>query len=215
MVIVSNVIITQAASNSGNINSTVKWEVDNGTLRITGYEEIARKDNEVYSSWNDLSGQIVNIEIGEGITKIGRMAFWGFDRLTNISFPSTLEVIEDHVFYGCYGLKSIKFPYGLKAIGEEVFESCYYLENISIPDSVVYIGSDAFEDTPWYKNQPDGLVYAGKVLLTYKGSIPENSTIAVKDGTKGIADCNTHSVLGYSSTNVTNIILPSSFRIYR
>lgn len=40
MIIVSSVTITQAAANSGSVNSTVNWELDNGILRITGYGEL-------------------------------------------------------------------------------------------------------------------------------------------------------------------------------
>ena len=190
---------------SGEVNSTVNWELNNGTLKITGYGEMTN-ENASYG-WRKFSDQIVNVEISDGITRIGRSAFWSCDRLTNINFPSTLEVIENYVFYGCYGLKSIKFPDGLKAIGEKVFEACYYLENIDIPDSVVYIGRDSFGDTPWYKNQPDGLVYAGRVLYEYKGSIPENTEIVIRQGTKGIADS---SVEGIFNKNVVSIILPDT-----
>ena len=31
--------------------------------------------------------------------------------------------------------------------------------------------------TPWYDNQPDGLVYAGKVAYRYKGTMPQNTNI--------------------------------------
>ncbi|MBQ6117919.1 MAG: leucine-rich repeat domain-containing protein, partial [Clostridia bacterium] len=50
------------------------------------------------------------------------------------------------------------------------------------------VGENAFEKTAWYDQQPDGLVYAGKVAYRYKGDMPYDSKIVLKDGTTGIAD---------------------------
>ena len=45
---------------------------------------------------------------------------------------------------------------------------CSSLTSVTIPNSVTTIGNSAFEGTVWYNNQPDGLVYAGKVAaLTF------------------------------------------------
>lgn len=72
-------------------------------------------------------------------------------------------------------------------IDVDAFIDCSELTIISIPDSVVHIGAGAFRNTAWYENQPDGLVYAGKVAYRYKGAISENTSITIADGTKGIA----------------------------
>ena len=37
-------------------------------------------------------------------------------------------------------------------------------------------------------NQPNGLVYAGKVAYEYKGTMPKNTSIVLKEGTLGIGD---------------------------
>ena len=160
--IMSNYVMVCAASNSGAVNSTVNWELDNGTLRITGYGEMANDDN--FYGWKKLSGQIVNIEVSEGITLIGRMAFWDCDRLKNVSLPSTLKIIEDNAFTYCTSLATINLPNNLVCIEREAFDSCYDLENITVPDSLVYVGYQVFDDTAWFKNQPDGQIYVGKVL---------------------------------------------------
>jgi len=48
---------------------------------------------------------------------------------------------------------------------------------------VTDIEYEAFTGTAWYDNQPDGLVYAGKVAYNYKGIMPENTTIDIQNGT--------------------------------
>lgn len=88
-------------------------------------------------------------------------------------------------------------------IGAGAFNQCASLENITIPDSVTDIGDGAFSNTPWYRNQPNGVVYAGKVAYTYKGTMPNRTTITFEDGTKGIADCAFR-----NATNLWGITIP-------
>ena len=90
-------------------------------------------------------------------------------------------------------------------IPPRLFEGCTKLAHISIPNSVNSIGSYAFDGTKWLTNQPDGVVYIGQVLYLYKGDMPANTSIAVNEGTIGIAcsafkDC----------SNLTSITIPNS-----
>ena len=90
-------------------------------------------------------------------------------------------------------------------IPSRAFVYCRALTSITLPNSVTSIGSQAFADTPWYENQPDGLVYAGKVLYKYKGTMSDGTKIKIKDGTLGIAG---DAFSGCSS--LTSITIPSS-----
>lgn len=83
---------------------------------------------------------------------------------------------------------SIVVKDGTIMICGSAFSGCSGLANIEIPNSVVIIGGDAFYGTYWYNNQPDGVVYAGNVLYDYKGDMPENTIIVIKDGTISITD---------------------------
>ncbi len=94
--------------------------------------------------------------------------------------------IDQEAFIGNTGITGITIPDSVTSIGYTAFEGCASLENITVPDSVTNIGYDAFSDTPWYDNQPDGIVYAGKVAYEYKGSCP--ASVEIKEGTVGIAD---------------------------
>ena len=77
--------------------------------------------------------------------------------------------------------------YSVTSIGGYAFYDCESLTYITIPESVSSIGYDAFFGTAWYDNQPDGVVYLNKMLYKYKGTMPKNTTIEIKEGTIGIA----------------------------
>ncbi|MER2149264.1 MAG: leucine-rich repeat protein, partial [Ruminococcus sp.] len=76
--------------------------------------------------------------------------------------------------------------YKVTAIGNSAFSNYSNLSSVSIPDSVITIGNDAFYNTPWYNNQPDGLVYAGRVAYKYKGTMDTDTVITLKDNTTSI-----------------------------
>ncbi|MCL1931897.1 MAG: leucine-rich repeat domain-containing protein [Treponema sp.] len=134
-------------------------------------------------------------------------AFAGCDSLISVIFAesSQLETIGNGTFSGCKNLTNITIPASVRSIGEWAFDDCASLTNIIIPSSVRSVGIMAFHDTAWLNSQPDGLVYAGKVLYTYKGTMPDNTVITnIRDDTIAIADG------ALSHWSLTNITIPSS-----
>ena len=126
-------------------------------------------------------------------------------KLQSINIPSRVTSIGKKAFYGCSGLTSIAIPNSVRSIGDGAFSGCSGLTSITIPNSVTSIGHDAFAGTAWYNNQPDGLVYAGNVAYNYKGTMPNNTSINIKDGTVGIAD-----LAFFYCSDLTSITIPNS-----
>ncbi len=77
--------------------------------------------------------------------------------------------------------------YTVTRIKENAFSGCSSLENITLPNSIKVIGDDAFANTLWYNSQPDGVLYLGEILYKYKGTMPQNTSVVVKDGTLSIS----------------------------
>ena len=111
----------------------------------------------------------------------------------NVEIPASInglpvESIETGAFSNCAKLTSITIPDSVTNIDDWAFGGCTGLTEITIPDSVTSIGDSAFYNTAWYENQPDGLVYAGKVAYKYKGKMPENTELILNNDTSGIAN---------------------------
>jgi len=162
---------------------------------------IVDKDNESFTS---LNGVLFNksktlliqypqsksgaYDIPTGVISVGCWSFGNCTALTSVTIPYSVTTIERYAFYYCESLTSIIIPNSVTTIEENAFECCYELTSIVIPDSVMSIGQDAFNNTAWYNNQPDGLVYAGKVAYKYIGEMPEITTIVLRADTKSIVD---------------------------
>ena len=148
---------------------------------------------------------LTSINLPDGMETIGEGAFYGCKGLTAIDIPNSVKKIEKYAFYFCKGLSSVIIPENVDSIGEQAFLGCENLESITISDRTI-IGAQAFNATAWFEAQPDGVVYLGGYLYAYKGQMPENTTIDVKEGTLRIMD----RVFSYYYNNIVAVHFPNS-----
>ena len=154
-----------------------------------------------------LNGELVTeLVIPEDVTEIKEYAFYGCTCIRSVVIGNGVASIGDEAFHGCTGLTSITIPNSVTSIGDYAFEDCTGLTSITIPNSVTSIGVKAFHNTAWYNNQPEGIIYAGKVLYVYKGTMPYNISIVINDGTSGIASCAFADCTGLTSVTIPNSV---------
>ena len=127
-----------------NINyAGITWTYNNGTLTISGTGDV-----DDYSSgdspWYGYRYDTTKIVISNGVTGIGKDAFYYFTNLTSVQLPNGLKSIGSYAFAYCGGLESITIPEGTKSIGAYAFRGCSSLKSVVIPDSVTSIGDNAF-----------------------------------------------------------------------
>ena len=187
-------------SNVKIVGGEVYYCCTTGTARYKCYSSV----DDVISTYMFRGCKLTSIIIPNSVTSISYEAFAWCSGLTSVTISNSVTSIGGYAFC-CSGLTAINIPSSVTSIGNSAFSGCSDLTSITIPNSVTSIGSYAFESTGWYDNQPDGLVYAGNVAYKYKGTMPNNTSITIKDGTVGIsegafADC----------TGLTSINIPSS-----
>ena len=123
------------------------WSLDSaGKLTISGTGAMEDYFNADDNPWCDYIDKIKTVEIGSGVTTIGRSAFERCTALTTVTIGNSVTSIGDAAFIGCTALKSVIIPDKVTNIGESAFERCVGLKNITIPNSVKTIGAYAFSD---------------------------------------------------------------------
>ena len=101
-------------------------------------------------------------------------------------------------------VKIVILPDSIIYIDYKAFVKCNNLTDVIVNGNVTCVGG-TLDETPWYKNQPDGLVYVGNVLYGYKGEMPMGANIVLKEGTSGIANDAFRDCRG-----LTSIVIPNS-----
>ena len=167
------------------------------------------------------------LELPEQITSIGNKAFYECSTLANVYIPSSTKIIAENAFEHCdnlkvlmintdcvdtwfsrnTSLKKVILGDNVKRISKNAFFGCSYVNSVIPSENINYVGENAFYGTQWLNEQPNGVIYLGKSLYKYKGTMPNNTTLVIKNGTHSITD------LAFSDcSNLERIEFPSTLK---
>ena len=128
--------------------TTVHFNAVNCTYMKTFASTSGGSLNDFYRSvFNETATPIVNLTIGENVTRIPDHAFKDSPSVIgNLTLPNSVTSIGECAFYNCSGLTgSLTLPNSVTSIGDYAFRDCSgFTGSLVIPNSVTSIGSYAF-----------------------------------------------------------------------
>ena len=140
----SNIVASGTCGAEGNNGDNLTWILDDeGVLTISGTGAMANW-NRKGSPWYANKDKIESVMIEDGVTSIGKYAFFDCSSLASIKLPNSISSIGIAAFNNCSSLASITLPNSISSIGELAFYYCSSLTSITIPNSVTNIEKYAF-----------------------------------------------------------------------
>ena len=175
-------IIDQGYCGLEGYEEYVTWTLDSaGTLTISGEGEMEQYYSSYDVPWHDnYRNDILTAIIEDGVKSISSFSF-----------------------FQCENLETVTISDSVLSLGYSLFGGCQSLTSITFSNSIDSIESTDLENTPWFAAQPDGMLYIGKVAFRYKGDLPENASLVLREdcveiGPQAFNDC----------SNLTSISLP-------
>ena len=154
------------AAESGTVGDNLTWTLENGVFTISGagaMPEFSAREDVPWHAWKN---EIQRIVVADGVTSVGRYAFYGCERLTTVTLASSVTIlgklsfgncpelaqiympgvqrISSGCFYDCLKLNNVTLPQSLKTIEDQAFYHCDNLAGITIPPGVATLGHSAF-----------------------------------------------------------------------
>ncbi len=130
----------------GTCGDSASWILDNGVLTISGSGDMSDYSTSNDPGWYSDRLSVKSIVIEDGITSIGKMAFYNCTNLTDIRIADSVSALGEAAFYGCSSLENITLPVKITALPSGLFAECGNLRAITA-EGVTKIANYAFQNT--------------------------------------------------------------------
>ncbi|MDE5891688.1 MAG: leucine-rich repeat domain-containing protein, partial [Acetatifactor sp.] len=136
----------------------IKWNVIGIMLIITAVliMQIPVSEADAASSASDFqmdgttlvsyTGTKSNVSVPSTVEVIGKSAFENNTTVTQVNIPDSVKHIEAYAFWGCDNLEQVNLGEGLYEVGDFAFTNCPRLRTVSFPENISRIGIMAFAD---------------------------------------------------------------------
>lgn len=132
------------AAQSGSCGDQLSWSFSDGTLTVTGSGDMWDFSEGSMAPWYEFRQEILRLELPDGLTSIGTLAFYECESLTAVSIPDSVKRIGGYAFSGCADMEMLSLGNGVSHIGECAFSDCVSLVSLRLPQSLQTIGKKAF-----------------------------------------------------------------------
>lgn len=169
-----NISFISLGNLSGSCGENVNYAFDpvTGKLTISGTGAMTDYSNATIVPWYTFSESITSVIIRNGVTSIGKNAFFGCFGLPDLTIPQSVTSIGNSAFSACTGLRNVNIPESVTSIGYLAFEDCSGLTSVTIHNATATIGDSDYD--VFYN------CAAGLTLYGYDGSTAETYATAAK-----------------------------------
>ena len=172
-----------------------------GILTISGTGAMADFGSSNAAPWNGLKTVIASLSVANGITTIGKYAFYGCTAITSLNdLPSSIITMGYQAFYGCTSLASVTIPQNVTKVGDAMFQGCSSLT------TVVWNAENCSRCLGGSSEQ--ALSTSFNPFYTTSASNPPRSTISSFTFGEGVELI--PNGLCYNMPNLTSVTIPSS-----
>ncbi|AEW19976.1 bacterial group 2 Ig-like protein [Tannerella forsythia 92A2] len=135
----------------GDLSTGLHWAYDDETktLSITGAGEIPDYNYPNDRPWNAFMNKARTLTLAEGVTKIGKNAFAGFQVLPSITLPKSVATIGEYAFINCHKLTDVTVAW--KDAGSIPNIQANVFDDVTLSDVTLYV-PEGMVDTYKAKN---------------------------------------------------------------
>ena len=134
-----NAVAKKTSGTDGNGNTWV-YDVKTKTLTFSGNKGIEDYIFDGHSpepDWYVWNTKAEHIIINDGVTGIGKWAFYAFVKLKTVEMADSVTYIKNEAFASCRNLTSVKLSAKVKSIEGAAFYACAKLEHLTLPEEVI------------------------------------------------------------------------------
>lgn len=197
--------------------NNITWALDeNGMLTISGTGKMKN-----YDSWGDYTApwygkDVKSVVIENGVTGIGRYAFYDCESLTSATIPDSIASIGDSAFGGCYALKDIYYGGSKEDWNNISIGDNYYLTSVTLWIDGKRSGTCG-DDLTWTLDDNGTLTISGTGAMNDYNTWGDNvapwygkgvKSVIIEDGVTSIG----RNVFreSYGSSALTSVTIPDS-----